>query len=158
MGMQKRMVTESEAATRTVAHKLVSRYIPQAADQNKPLVIMLYGNLGAGKTVFVKEMGEVLGINDIVSPAFVVYYEYPLTLDGWKYFYHFDLYRITESSEFDHLGIGDLLVGGNILAVEWSERSGPVRDMIYSKAIVISVQIEHEKGDTRIITITEPEL
>lgn len=156
--MQKRIISQSESSTRDVAEQLLKTYLPRAAQGGRPLVIMLYGDLGAGKTVFVKEIGKNLGVNEIVSPAFVVYYEYPIAVEGWKYLYHFDLYRITESTEFDHLGINELLVPGNILAIEWSEKSGPVKEMMYNKGLVVSVQIEHKTGDTRVITVEGPEL
>jgi tRNA threonylcarbamoyl adenosine modification protein YjeE len=155
--MQKHIISYSEAETRTVARELFEKYIPGVLKTGKPLVIMLYGNLGVGKTVFTKEIGMALGLNDIVSPAFVVYYEYPVHRDGVKFMYHFDLYRITEPNEFDHLGIEEILKPGNIIVIEWSEKSGPVLELLKSKSTFIEVRFEHKGEDARSIIITEPE-
>lgn len=152
--MEKRITSHSERETRTVAQELIEKYVSLA--EEKPLVILLYGDLGAGKTIFMKEIGRSLGIDQVVSPAFVVYYEYPLEKDGLKYLYHFDLYRITEPDEFDHLGIEDILKPGNIIAIEWSEKSEPIQRMLHERGNIVEVYIKHEKGDTRNITVIEP--
>ena len=67
-------------------------------NNNKPLIFIIEGELGVGKTIFVKGIGQSLGINNIVSPTFVIYYEY-------KNFYHFDLYQIEDKEEFGYLEI-----------------------------------------------------
>lgn len=83
-------------------------------------VVLLYGDLGAGKTAFVRGMARGVGANpdDVSSPTFTIVQEYAgasLTL------YHVDLYRL-EAAEIDDLGLEDLVAGDGIVAIEWAER------------------------------------
>jgi tRNA threonylcarbamoyladenosine biosynthesis protein TsaE len=83
-------------------------------------VVLLYGQLGAGKTAFVRGLARGLGAVDdeVSSPTFTIIQEYAgtsLTL------YHVDLYRL-EPKEVDDLGLDDLVEGGGIVAIEWAER------------------------------------
>ena len=87
-------------------------------------VVLLYGDLGAGKTAFVRGLARGLGAaaNDVSSPTFTIVHEYPargraagLTL------YHVDLYRL-DAPEVDDLGLDELVLSGGIVAIEWAER------------------------------------
>ena len=83
-------------------------------------VILLYGDLGAGKTAFVRGLARGLGANpeDVSSPTFTIVQEYAgkaATL------YHVDLYRL-EPAEIDDLGLEDLIAGNGVVAIEWAER------------------------------------
>jgi tRNA threonylcarbamoyladenosine biosynthesis protein TsaE len=83
-------------------------------------VVLLYGDLGAGKTAFVRGMARGLGANpdDVSSPTFTIVQEYAapaVTL------YHVDLYRL-EPTEIDDLGLDDLVSGDGIVAIEWADR------------------------------------
>jgi tRNA threonylcarbamoyladenosine biosynthesis protein TsaE len=83
-------------------------------------VVLLFGQLGAGKTAFVRGIARGLGAvdDDVSSPTFTIVQEYAgtdLTL------YHVDLYRL-EPKEVEHLGLDDLIEGGGIVAIEWAER------------------------------------
>lgn len=83
-------------------------------------VVLLYGDLGAGKTAFVRGMARGAGANpdDVSSPTFTIVQEYAapsVTL------YHVDLYRL-EPAEIDDLGLEDLVSGDGIVAIEWAER------------------------------------
>ena len=151
--MEKRIVSHSESETRKVAQELMKEYAQKNSE--KPLIVLFKGDLGAGKTHFVKEMGRELGVEEIVSPAFVVYYEYPIEKDGYNYLYHFDLYRITEPEEFENLGIEDVLQPGNVVAIEWSEKSGPIAELLRERGSIVEVDIKHLEGDSREITITQ---
>ena len=99
---------ETQAAGERVAHML------SAGD-----VVLLYGDLGAGKTAFVRGLARGIGASadDVSSPTFTLIQEYagPMTL------YHVDLYRL-EPVEVDDLGLDDLVSGDGIVAVEWAER------------------------------------
>jgi tRNA threonylcarbamoyladenosine biosynthesis protein TsaE len=83
-------------------------------------VVLLYGDLGAGKTAFVRGIARGIGANpdDVSSPTFTIVQEYAgpsATL------YHVDLYRL-EPAEIDDLGLEDLVSGEGIVAIEWAER------------------------------------
>jgi tRNA threonylcarbamoyladenosine biosynthesis protein TsaE len=83
-------------------------------------VVLLYGDLGAGKTAFVRGMARGIGANpdEVTSPTFTIVQEYAgpsATL------YHVDLYRL-EGPEIDDLGLEDLVSGDGIVAIEWAER------------------------------------
>jgi tRNA threonylcarbamoyladenosine biosynthesis protein TsaE len=106
-------------------------------------VVLLYGDLGAGKTAFVRGMAAGLGADPeaVSSPTFTIVQEYAapaLTL------YHVDLYRL-EPAEVDDLGLEDLLAGDGIVAIEWAERWKGRPDDAYE------VRIQAGSDDTRTI-------
>lgn len=83
-------------------------------------VVLLYGDLGAGKTAFVRGIARGIGANpdEVTSPTFTIVQEYAgpsATL------YHVDLYRL-EGPEIDDIGLEDLVSGDGIVAIEWAER------------------------------------
>lgn len=81
--------------------------------------ILLYGDLGAGKTTFVQGLAKGLGIKKrIISPTFIVIRSY-----NEDKFYHIDLYRIENEKDIEGLGIEDILKDDkNIIAIEWPEK------------------------------------
>jgi tRNA threonylcarbamoyladenosine biosynthesis protein TsaE len=82
-------------------------------------VVLLYGNLGAGKTAFVRGLARGVGapVEEVSSPTFTLVQEYA----GRIPLYHVDLYRL-EPREVDDLGLEDLIAGDGIVAIEWAER------------------------------------
>ena len=85
-----------------------------------PFVITLNGDLGAGKTAFTKFFAKAIGINSVVtSPTFTLMNEY----DEGKYpLYHFDMYRIEDSSEIEELGLNDYInTKKGVVIVEWPQ-------------------------------------
>ena len=104
-------VTRSEAETASVASALAATLV--SGD-----VILLSGNLGAGKTAFVRGLAEGLGIDaeDVSSPTFTLVHEYR---GGRLTLYHVDLYRL-EKAATDDLGLEELHRG--VLAIEWPDR------------------------------------
>lgn len=84
--------------------------------------ILLYGDLGAGKTNFVKGLAQGLGITKrIISPTFVVVRTY--SMPDEKQFYHIDLYRLENNTDLQNAGIFEVLESGNaIVAIEWAEK------------------------------------
>lgn len=93
-----------------------------ATELSPPLVVLLRGDLGAGKTTLVKGIVEgfqAASAEDVTSPTFTLVHEYRgprATL------YHIDLYRIDTERELETLGLDDLLAPGNILLIEWGEK------------------------------------
>lgn len=83
-------------------------------------VIVLCGQLGAGKTQLTKGIAAGLGVADeITSPTFNIVYEYH---DGRIPLYHFDLYRLERASELDDIAYWELLEGDGVSVIEWGDR------------------------------------
>ena len=106
-------MTASEEETQAVARELSATL--RAGD-----VLLVSGDLGAGKTTFVRGLAEGLGINprEVSSPTFTIVHEYRgngLTL------YHADLYRL-ERAATDDLGLEEIGVKDGVLAIEWPDR------------------------------------
>jgi tRNA threonylcarbamoyladenosine biosynthesis protein TsaE len=105
--------THSEADTRRVAREL-------AATLTAGTTLLLTGDLGAGKTAFVKGLAEGLGLDpdDVTSPTFTLVHEYR---GGRLPLIHVDLYRL-DRADLDDIGLDQDLAAGGIVAVEWAER------------------------------------
>ncbi|HZC05555.1 MAG TPA: tRNA (adenosine(37)-N6)-threonylcarbamoyltransferase complex ATPase subunit type 1 TsaE [Ktedonobacterales bacterium] len=85
-------------------------------------VVLLEGNLGAGKTALTQGIGLGLGIHSVInSPTFTILKEYT----GRLTLYHFDLYRIESPDEMYALGFEDYFSGDGVCVVEWAERGEP---------------------------------
>ena len=89
--------------------------------QNPQKVILFNGEMGAGKTTFIKELCSALGVDDpMSSPTFSLVNEYE-TKNG-EIVYHFDVYRLKNESEALDMGIEDYLYSGNWCFIEWAEK------------------------------------
>ncbi|MFZ2206352.1 MAG: L-threonylcarbamoyladenylate synthase [Microgenomates group bacterium] len=121
----------------------------------KPVVFIVEGEMGAGKTVFAQGMGRYFGVENIISPTYVVYYEYITKHNSIKTFLHADLYNIENVDEFSHLGLEDYLKKGTVMCVEWGNKIGPLFDLIKKTAHVIPVEISYKTESIRLITIKE---
>ena len=115
-------------------------------------VIAYTGDLGAGKTAFVRGMARGLGIpHRVTSPTFTIVNEYE---DGRLPLFHFDMYRLGSADELFDIGWEDYLARGGVCAVEWSEN---IEEALESDAI----RVEIRRGDSdeqRRIEITGVEL
>ena len=113
-------------------------------------VIAMYGDLGAGKTAFVRGMAKGLGLDcRVSSPTFTIVNEYL----GERELIHFDMYRLSSADELFDIGWEDYIARGAICAVEWSEN---VEDAFYGDEIIVSI---HKLSDNeRKITIEGVEL
>jgi tRNA threonylcarbamoyladenosine biosynthesis protein TsaE len=113
--MASETITHSAEETIAYGRKLAGELSP-------PLMVLLRGDLGAGKTTLVKGVAEgfdAARAEDVTSPTFTLVHEYrsPRVV-----LYHIDLYRIDSQREFDTLGLDDLLAPDSILFIEWGEK------------------------------------
>ena len=139
-------ITRSEPETSAIGHELAQTL--SAGD-----VVLLYGDLGAGKTAFVKGLAEGLGVarGEVSSPTFTLVQEYR---GGRLALFHVDLYRLDDPRELDDLGLDEIAEGG-VLAIEWAEKlSGNAR---LQGARSITVRMEHGGGDARHLAIQLPD-
>lgn len=100
----------SEDKARCLAHCLIT-----------PLVCVFSGDMGAGKTTFIRAMLRELGITSAIkSPTFSLVESYER---NDLQIHHFDLYRITEESELDYIGFRDYFAQNTLCCIEWPERA-----------------------------------
>jgi len=104
-------------------------------------VVCLDGDLGVGKTVFVKGVAKGLGIKEpVVSPTFTILQEYR---EGRIPLYHFDVYRIEDPEEMYEIGFDDYLYGDGVCLIEWAKR---VTELLPEGVLRITIAKDPEKG------------
>jgi len=145
--------TETAEETKKCASFLVGKYAHIGSE--KPVTFILEGEMGAGKTVFAQGMGQHLGIENIISPTYVVYYEYPSQKDPIRIFLHADLYNIEDSEEFEHLGLESYLKKNTMICIEWGNRIGPLFEKIKKITHVVLIKIDYVSERKRTITVSE---
>jgi tRNA threonylcarbamoyladenosine biosynthesis protein TsaE len=102
-------------------------------------LLVLVGDLGAGKTMFVKGFGSALGVSDtITSPTFTLAREYR----GKYLIHHLDVYRIEQLEEVRDLALPELLDGGAVTLIEWGDTIAPMLPNDY-----LEVRLEFGEGD-----------
>ena len=105
-----------------------------AKDLKGGSVVAMYGDLGAGKTAFVRGMARGMGLDaHVSSPTFTIVNEYP----GERELIHFDMYRLASADELFDSGWEDYLNRGAVCAVEWSET---VRDAFFGDEINVTIE------------------
>lgn len=102
--------------------------------------VCLFGELGSGKTTFVKGIASAMSIpeRDIASASFTIIAEYEGRVEGVPVpFYHIDLYRMRNSRELDSTGVEEYIGGSGIAVIEWAERIDWKEDCIAVRFNVI---------------------
>ena len=115
--MSRAATTETHYPEETIAY---GRAL--AAELSPPLIVLLRGDLGAGKTTLVKGIAEgfhAARADDVTSPTFTLVHEYR---SARAILYHIDLYRIDTERELETLALDDLLAPTSILLIEWGEK------------------------------------
>jgi len=133
--MDYKYTSRSEADTLEIAQNLESEKFPN-------MVICLVGELGSGKTVFVKGFAHALGISEnITSPTFNLVKEY---LNAEMPLYHMDVYRLDGDS--DNVGFSDYFSRGGVTIVEWSDL---ISDILPEERLEIEFKVINE--NTRVL-------
>lgn len=111
------MITNNSSETKKLGHKFTKKLKPGN-------VVLLYGDLGAGKTTFVQAIAKGLGIKDrILSPTFVLQRSYKIEDSSIRYLNHIDLYRIEDPKDAKELGLSELISDKeSITIIEWADR------------------------------------
>ena len=136
-------ISHSQLETEEVGRKLAEK-LPGGS------VVAMYGDLGAGKTAFVRGMAKGMGLScRVSSPTFTIVNEYL----GERELIHFDMYRLSSADELFDIGWEDYLSRNAVCAVEWSEN---VQDAFFGDEVV--VRIEKLNDTDRKITIEGAEL
>lgn len=114
---------------------------------NNKTVFAFKGNMGAGKTTFIKAICEELGVEDVInSPTFSIINEYRSNKTG-ELIYHFDFYRINKPSEAQEIGIDDYFYSNALCFIEWPEK---IQEILPENTVFVS--IKEQSDDSRIIT------
>jgi tRNA threonylcarbamoyladenosine biosynthesis protein TsaE len=144
-------ISKSEEETGKIATKLAKEIVSRNTG-DKTVVIALEGELGAGKTTFVKAFAKALGVKEkLTSPTFVLMRHYKLETVNYKLLIHIDAYRINSGEELKHLGIEEFIADPKyIILIEWAER---VADILPEEHITI--HIDHISENERKFTISQ---
>ena len=133
-------ITRSPEETEALGARLAGALEPGA-------VVAFTGDLGAGKTAFVRGLARGLDVRDrVTSPTFTVVNEYE---GGRLPLFHFDLYRLGCADELFDIGWEDYLARGGVCAVEWSER---MEELLEPGTIRVDLR-RGEDEDRRVITV-----
>lgn len=148
--MDKKYTTNSVQETQEIAMKFAT-HILQQKPGNHAVVLGLEGDLGAGKTTFLQGFAKGLGIEEkILSPTFVIMKKFEIPNSSFRFFYHFDCYRLNTSEpasakgsgaakEILELGFEEIISNPeNIVAIEWPEK---ISEILPKN--IISIKFEH---------------
>lgn len=135
------IISYSESETEQVGRSLGQSLAP-------PAVVALYGDMGAGKTAFVRGLCEALGVaGPVTSPTYSIVNEYE---GAAARVFHFDLYRLSGPDELFGIGWEDYLSRGGICIIEWSERA----EALLNGAVRVELRKFDNEPELREIIIT----
>ena len=142
--MSEEVLTHSAEETTAWGREFANRLQP-------PVLVLLSGDLGSGKTTLTKGIVAGLGVaseNEVTSPTFTMLHEY----GRGRKVYHGDLYRLENFHDFETLGLEDAFAEPGIIILEWSEEF-PLKALWP----VVRLRLEHAGGDSRrIVVLSKP--
>lgn len=155
-GSSETLISKSETETGKIAEFLLNKSLK--LNFKKPIIFSLSGDLGCGKTVFSRSIGKKLGVtHKILSPTFVIYNQYPILNSPLKTFFHFDLYRLNSSYEYQEIKFLNHFLPKTLSCIEWPENMGSeLFEEIKSKSNFISVNFTYLDPTTRQISFSFP--
>lgn len=126
-------ISHNLADTENIAQDLLSNL----ADKS---ILALSGNLGAGKTTFVKFLAKALGLEEnITSPTFVLLKAYDIDFADFKKFVHVDCYRLDAKEDLADIGLQDYVADtSNLLLIEWADK---INNLPQDKVLNIRIEI-----------------
>jgi tRNA threonylcarbamoyladenosine biosynthesis protein TsaE len=140
--MTSEITTESAEETIALGRTLAEMLAP-------PKLVLLRGDLGAGKTTLVKGIAsafEAAAEEDVTSPTFTLVHEYR---GPRAHLYHIDLYRVDTQRELETLGLDDLRTENSVLLIEWGEKFSRLQ-----RERDVEILLERHGGSRRRIKIT----
>ncbi len=141
--MEKTILTHSPEETEQIGAEFAKTLSPGD-------FVAMYGDLGAGKTAFVRGAMKALSASARVqSPTYTIVNEYP----GKIPVYHFDMYRIDNEDALDSIGYYDYLENGGICFAEWCEK---IKPYLPERVHTVTIRKSETDTDCRIITLTHP--
>lgn len=115
-------------------------------------VFAFYGQMGAGKTTFIKAICEALGVTDIItSPTFAIVNEYSVegkSATGESKIFHFDFYRIKKLEEVYDMGYEDYFYSGSLCFIEWPEL---IEELLPEDAVRVDISLQ--PNGSRVVTV-----
>ena len=128
------------------------RFVEEMGDET---VYAFYGEMGAGKTTFIRALAAALGVEDDVanSPSFSIINEYRSDTTA-ELIYHFDLYRLDSMDEAMDIGVEDYFDSGALCLLEWPERIEP---MLPDDTVRVDIAADPDSG-RRTLTVTLPDV
>lgn len=140
MSASLRIISSDESQTIALGRRLAVHF-------KRGDIVCLFGDLGSGKTTFVKGIAEALKVNakKVNSPTFVFMNMY----EGRIPVYHFDLYRIDDIVQLDTIGFDEFCYGQGVCLIEWAEKLKGEMPKEY-----LSVALAHGESATREVTVT----
>ena len=144
------VVVASRVLVTHSAEETIERGREIGARLKPPVLILLSGDLGAGKTTLTKGIASGLGAaeeEEVTSPTFTLVHKY----DGRTRVYHVDLYRIADPHDFETLGLEDVFDEQAVVIVEWPEKLA-----LRTEWPTLHIHLEHVSEDERRISWDDP--
>ena len=144
--------THTSEETELIAKQIISKHL--SLSRRFPLILALQGELGVGKTQFVKGVATTLGIDlTISSPTYTLMKEYPYNLPKYSgTLYHIDTWRLANPSELEStLGLKNILQPGNIVAIEWAGKAENILKSYETEIPILVINIKELNERERLI-------